>query len=145
MNKSWRQHPIKQQLYGHLQRITKTIIVRHTRHAGHSWRSKDELKSVILLWAPSHGRAKAGRPDRTYVLIQDIALKTSWVVWEGQGDPCWQRDMMMMMMMICFLRVLTHWEMQTASSMIWTWFAVLIIRMNWNLTPTVKDFILKVK
>ena len=35
LNKSWRQHTTKQQLYGHLQPITKTIQVRRTRQAGH--------------------------------------------------------------------------------------------------------------
>ena len=65
LNKSWRQHPTKQQLYGHLPPITKKV--RRTRHAGHGWRSKDELISDILLWTPSHGRAKAGRPARTYI------------------------------------------------------------------------------
>ena len=65
--KSWRQNPTKQQLYGHLPPITKTIKVRRTRHAGHCWRSRDELISDVLLWTPSHGRAKAGRPGRTYI------------------------------------------------------------------------------
>ena len=67
VNKSEKQHPTKQQLYGHLTPITKTIYVRRTKHAGHFWRSRDELKSNILLWTPSHGRAKAGRPARTYI------------------------------------------------------------------------------
>ena len=65
LNRSWRQHPIKQQLYGHLPPIAKTIQIRRTRHAGHSWRSRDELISDVLPWTPSHGRAKAGRPART--------------------------------------------------------------------------------
>ena len=34
-NRSWSRHPIKQQLYGHQQHITKTIQIRQTRHAGH--------------------------------------------------------------------------------------------------------------
>ena len=67
LNKSWRQHPTKQQLYSHFPPITKTIKVRRTRHAGHCWRSRDELVSDVLLWTSSHGRAKAGRPARTYV------------------------------------------------------------------------------
>ena len=67
LNKSWRQHPTKQQLYGHLPPITKTIKVRWTRHAEHCWRSRDELISDVLLWTPSHGRAKAGRPAQTYI------------------------------------------------------------------------------
>ena len=53
LNKSWRQHPTRHQLYGHLPPITKTIQVRRTRHAGHCWRSRDELISDVLLWTPS--------------------------------------------------------------------------------------------
>ena len=43
------------------------IIVRRARHAGHCWRSKDELVSDVLLWTPTYGQAKAGRPARTYI------------------------------------------------------------------------------
>ena len=67
LNKSWRQHPTKHQLYGHLPPITKTINVRRTIHAGHCWRSRDELIRDVLLWTPSHGRAIIGRPARTYM------------------------------------------------------------------------------
>ena len=67
LNKSWRQHPTRHQLYGHLPPITKTIQVRRTRHAGHCWRSRDELIRDVLLWIPTHGRAKTGRPARTYI------------------------------------------------------------------------------
>ena len=47
--------------------LTKTIQVRRTRHAGHCWRSKDELISDVLLWTPTYGCAKVGRPTRTYI------------------------------------------------------------------------------
>ena len=67
LNKSWQQHPTRHQLYGHLPPITKTIQVRRTRHAGHCWRSRDELIRDVHLWTPTHGRAKAGRPARTYI------------------------------------------------------------------------------
>ena len=67
LNKSWRQHPTRRQMYGHLPPITKTIQIRRARHAGHCWRSKDELVSDVLLWTPSYGQAKAGRPARTYI------------------------------------------------------------------------------
>ena len=67
LNKSWQQHPTRPQLYGHLPPITKTIQVRRTRHAGHCWRSKDELISDVLLWTPTHGCARVGRPARTYI------------------------------------------------------------------------------
>ena len=66
LNKSWRQHPTRHQLYGYLSRITKTIQVRWTRHAGHCWRSKDELISDLLQWTPAYGQAKSRRPARTY-------------------------------------------------------------------------------
>ena len=79
VNKSWRRHPTKHQLYDHLPSITKTIQVRPTRHAGHCWRSSDELISDVLLRTATYGPEKAGRPARTYsssVRIQDVALKT---------------------------------------------------------------------
>ena len=74
LNKSWRQHPTRHQLYGHLPPITKTIQVRRTRHAGHCWRSKDELISDVLLWTTTYGQTKEGRPARTY--IQQICEDT---------------------------------------------------------------------
>ena len=67
LNKSWRQHPTRHQLYGHLPPITKTIQVRRTSHAEHCWKSKDELISDVLLRTPTNGQAKAGRPARTYI------------------------------------------------------------------------------
>ena len=80
LNKSWRQHPKKHQLYGHLPSITKTIQDRRNRHAVHCWRSRDELISDVLLWTPTYGRAKAGRPARTY--IQQLCEDTGC----GPGD-----------------------------------------------------------
>ena len=92
-NKSLRQHHTRHQLYGHLPPITKTIQVRRTRHAGHCWRSKDELISDVLLWTPAYGRAKAGRPARTYssyARIRDIALKTCQRRWTiGRSGERW--------------------------------------------------------
>ena len=103
LNKSRRQHPTRHQLYGHLPPITKTIQVRRTRHTGHCWRSRDELISDVLLWTPTHGRAKAGRPARTYIqqLCEDTGyspedLPEAKDDREGQGYPCYQHDMMTM-------------------------------------------------
>ena len=91
LNKSWRQHPTRHELYGHQPPIMKTIQVRWTRHAGHCWRSRDELISDVLLSTPKYGRAKAGRPARTY--IQQLCEDMGWtierlVAREGQGYPC---------------------------------------------------------
>ena len=78
LNKSWRQHPTKHQLYGHLPPITKTIQVRRTRHAGHCWRSRDELISEVLLWTLTYGRAKAGWPAQTHIqqLCEDMGCSS---------------------------------------------------------------------
>ena len=104
LNKSWRQHPTRHQLYGHLPPITKTIQVRWTRHAGHCWRSRDELIRDVLLWTPTHGCAKAGRPTRTYIqqLCEDTGCcpedlpramnDREECAREGQGYLCYQRD-----------------------------------------------------
>ena len=75
LNWSWRQCPTKQQQqYGHVPPITKIIQIRWIRHAGHCWWSGDKLISDVLLWTPSHGLVKAGRPARTYIqqLCEDI-------------------------------------------------------------------------
>ena len=76
---SWRQHPTRHQLYGHLPPITETIQVRQTRHAGHCWRSRDELISDVLLWSPHMAEQKQDDQHEhtfsNYVRIQDIVQK----------------------------------------------------------------------
>ena len=94
LNKSWRQHPTKPQLYGYLPAITKTIQVRRTRHAGHCWRNKDELISDVLLWTPSHGQAKVGQPARTYIqqLCADTGCSLENLLWAmDDRDGWWER------------------------------------------------------
>ena len=80
LNKSWQQHPTRHQLYCHLPPITKTIQVRRTRHAGHCWRSRDELIRDVLLWIPTMAAQKQDdqleRTFSSYVRIQDVVLKT---------------------------------------------------------------------
>ena len=94
-----RQHPTKHQLYSHLPPITKTIKVRRTRHTGHYWRSRDELISDVLLWTPSYGQEKAGRPAWTYIqqLCEDTgcssedlpeAMNNREEWWERVKDIC---------------------------------------------------------
>ena len=90
LNKSWRQYPTKQQLYDHLPPITKTIQVRRTRHAGYCWRSRDDLISDVLLWTPSHDRAKAEWPARTY--IQQLCVDTGCSPEEAMDDREGERE-----------------------------------------------------
>ena len=56
LNKSWRQHPTRHLLYGHLPPIMKTIQARRTRHGRYCWRRRDELISDVLLWTPTYVR-----------------------------------------------------------------------------------------
>ena len=85
LNKSWRQQPTRHQLYGYLPPITKTIQVRRTRHAGHSWRSRDELISDVPYGPPHMARQKLDdQLEHTYsssVRIRDVALKTCQRRW----------------------------------------------------------------
>ena len=87
LNKSWRQHPTRPQLYGHLPPIAKTIQVWRTRHAGHCWRSRDELISDVLLWTLTYGRAKARRPARTYRFKSIIFL-----TWRSRNKLLFELD-----------------------------------------------------
>jgi len=61
------EHPIKQRLYGNISALSTTIKQFRMRFAGHFHRSKEELVSNFLLWAPRHGRASVGRPTKTYI------------------------------------------------------------------------------
>ena len=72
LNKSWRQHPTKQQLYCYLPPITKAIKVRRARTLlekqgwAHKWWSMD----------PALGLAKAGWPAKTY--LQQLCEDTGY-------------------------------------------------------------------
>ena len=50
----------------HLPPISKTIWIRWRKHAGHCWRSKDELISDVLLWTSSHRRTSVSQQIKTY-------------------------------------------------------------------------------
>ena len=68
LNKSWKQYPRKQQLYGHLPLISKTIQAMRTRRVGNYWRSNDKLMRDVSLRTRTHERVGIGQPVRTYLL-----------------------------------------------------------------------------
>ena len=74
VNESWKQHSMKQHLYGHQTPISKTIQIWQTRYAGPSWKSKDKLISNVLLWTPAQRNASVGQTTRTY--IQHLCMDT---------------------------------------------------------------------
>ena len=96
LNKSWRQHPKKQQLYGYQPPITKTIKIRRTRHAG-----REVGTSSLVIYSSGSLYMDVQRQDdqvepthSSSVLIQDGTMKTyrkhgrkGGVAREGQGYP----------------------------------------------------------
>ena len=62
LNKSWKQHTTKQQLYGSQNHPSKT-----NNTCWIFWRSKDQLKSNIILWTPTHRRASVGLLTKFYI------------------------------------------------------------------------------
>ena len=99
LNKSWKQHPTKQQLYVHLLPIPQTIQVGRVVHAVQCLKSKTELVSVFLLWVPPHRFTSAGRPAKTYIhqLCTDTgyclkdslrAMINRYESRECSGNPC---------------------------------------------------------
>ena len=70
---------MKQLLYGHLPPISKTIQVKRTRHAGHSWRSKYKVISDVLM-----DPLLVGPQVLIYISVVwtlDIVWRTSWKRW----------------------------------------------------------------
>ena len=85
LNKSWRQHHTRHQLYGHLPPITKTIQARRTRHAGHCWRWQGRAHKWCTpmdpnIW-PGKSRTTNSNIHTDYVRIRDVALKTCQRRW----------------------------------------------------------------
>ena len=77
LNKSWRQHPTKHQLYGHLPPITKIIQVRRTRHEGYCWRRAHVWFTPF--GPPLMAEQKQGDPLEhtysSYVKVRDVVQK----------------------------------------------------------------------
>ena len=96
LNNSWKQHPTKQQLYGHLPPISQTIQVQRTRHGDYCWRSKDELVSDVFSWTSEHGRVRVGRLAKTYYyqhcVVTGYNLEDLSRVMDD-GDGWWKRVM----------------------------------------------------
>ena len=105
LNRSWRQHPTKQQLYDHLPPITKTIQVRRTRYARHytrmlratlnrSWRQQPTKQQLYGHLPPI---TKTIQVRRTWhaghcwrsgdKLISDVLLLTPSCGWAKAGRP----------------------------------------------------------
>ena len=85
LNKSWRQHPTRHQLYGHLPPITKTIQVRRTRHADTAGEARTNSSVMYSYGAPHMATQKQDdqleHTYSSYVRIRDVTLKTCQKRW----------------------------------------------------------------
>ena len=119
LNKSWRQHPTKHQLCGHLPPITKTIQIRRT------WRSRDELISDVLLWTPAYGRAKTEQPAWTYIqqLCEDTGCSPEDLPEEMNDREKWRERVRVSM--------LTTWHDD-----IYIYIYIYIYILNWHCDQT---------
>ena len=116
LNKSWRQLSSKQRQPP----ISKTIQIRRIRHAGHCWRSKDELIRDIFLWSPSHGCASVGRSTRNYLqqlcadsgcsledMPEAVIDRDKWR--ESQGNSCQQHDLIIVIYIYIYIYNFYHY------------------------------------
>ena len=90
---SWKQHPTKQQLHGHLVPISQTILERPEIHSRNCWWSKDELISEVLQWTPTDRYNCFGRPANTFISslrILGAVKKTSHKWWLIRMDDVWE-------------------------------------------------------
>ena len=54
-------------LYGALERLSNKIRRRRLKFAGHCLRREDEVVSDLVLWQPSNGTRRRGRPPDSYI------------------------------------------------------------------------------
>ena len=54
-------------LYGTIEKISTKIICRFLKFAGHCLRRDDEVVSDLVLWEPTHGTRRRGRPPESYI------------------------------------------------------------------------------
>ena len=104
LNKYWKQHSNKQQLYGHLLPISETIILKSKRHDRHSWENKDKQISDILPQTPSHGHTSVGWSAKIYghlmtywELLKNKCLSEE-ILKEIKRNPCCRHALMMNML-----------------------------------------------
>ena len=92
LNVSWREHPTNERLYGNIPKLTTMIREQRTRLAGHSYRSKQELASDLILWQPTHGHRGRGRPNKTYIdqLAADTGCPSDHLATAMSDRPSWK-------------------------------------------------------
>ena len=77
LNVSWQDHIPNNILYGETPLLSETIQRQRLGFACHCWRNKNELAGELVLWDPTHGQRKIGRPALVYpdILVRDTGCQ----------------------------------------------------------------------
>ena len=76
LNKNWRDHPTKEEIYGDLPKVSEVLRARRLSFAAHCARRQNEPVSRLVFWNPTQGTRSQGRPSLTYpkLLSQDTGI-----------------------------------------------------------------------
>ena len=69
--------------------ISQTIQIRWVRHAGHCWRSKEELSAMVLSWTPQLGCDSWPTSKDTKTSIHQFCPGTGCILGKAKDD--WNR------------------------------------------------------
>ena len=88
LNVHWSSHTTNKELYGKLPRVDIKIAERRLRLAGHCYRHPELSTQKLLLWEPTHGKRRQGRPKATYVdtLMRDTGATSAHDLATLMGD-----------------------------------------------------------
>ena len=78
-NVNWSERITNEKLYGKLPRLSDKIAARRLRLAGHCQRHPELGAHRLILWEPTHGQRRRGRPRTTFVdqLKRDTGTTTT--------------------------------------------------------------------
>ena len=94
LNVHWSSHMSNDELYGDIPRASDKIASRRLQLAGHCCRHPELSCQPLVLWEPTHGVRRRGRPKKTYidVLIRDAGAATRGELATMMVDRCeWRK------------------------------------------------------
>ena len=82
LNIHWTNKIKNETLYGTIERLSNTIRRRRLKFAGHCLRREDEVVSDLVMWQPTHGTRRRGRPPDSYIktLERDTGLRENYLL-----------------------------------------------------------------
>ena len=92
---SWRQKLTNPQLYRELPPVTNKIAERRLKLAGHCIRHPELSASTLVLWKPSKGTPKQGKPAITYIdnLCDDLGVEETKEIRTKMNDRVQWREL----------------------------------------------------